>query len=544
MWNKLPSLFDNCKKVDFVATNFYNGEVCPTFKGVMMIFLIISGMTMQVSGQTVHTLVQNDVSMNVNVKEVSKFPGVGIVLGTGKPITQEIAKRVELQNVAIAMREAAKTAPTTVCTRSGNMCGKIATEAVKKTFGEGLKDIPKAPIIQPSSTLPIGPAIGAAFLAKDVIDVQGELGSKAAMIKAVGGSGTLAASFAAGTQCAMMAAPTGPIGSFLAGVACSLPVSLFGDHLTDQVIESQVVDQGDTQAAATNTDEVDAKAEAEAEVDDSWVPTSDQIDKCQDYLDQAHEKWDSMGHQDLNTKRREMIKWIMENMQREGNSLMPEECQYVVLHQMLDSMNMRDLSNSDWLEMLGDGKVLFDSLSNGVQIREDQMLRAREIVEKMIHLGIKNLRTMDGHGRFIYCFLKVLQEKGLDVNEWTLDVADIDQSVNGWHRWFLPDGVLVLSENILDLTDVDLEQTLNYFNFCGLYKQELDVKEVIKFIIKNGGNAFLSWSVRGGTPRSGTAVFEFARWVKRMRDNGKAAYVSSRGNFYNYRFHPKPDSKL
>ena len=105
------------------------------------------------------------------------------------------------------------------------------------------------------------------------LEVHQELGTKAAVIKAIGGSGTLAASLTAGTKCAAIAAPTGPVGSFLAGVACSLPIALVGDHLTDQVIEQ----------------EMEQEAE-EAQVDDSWVPTQDQIENCQDYLDQANEK--------------------------------------------------------------------------------------------------------------------------------------------------------------------------------------------------------------------------------------------------------------
>ncbi|MBT6965667.1 MAG: hypothetical protein HOA01_05525, partial [Flavobacteriales bacterium] len=305
---------------------------------------------------------------------------------------------------------AAKTAPITVCTRSGKLCGEAATTAVQKAFGQGLKFTPKSPPV--SSSLPIGPVIGAVFLAKDVIDVQKEKGNKAAVIKAVVGSGTLAASLAAGSSCAAMAAPAGPIGSILAGIACSLPVALVGDHITDQVIEQQM------------------DVHEDVEIDDSWVPTPDQIEECQDYLDQATEKFNSMTNLDLNTKRREMVKWIMENIKREDNPLMPDECQYIVLHQMLDSLNMADMSNSDWLDMLGDGNSLFDSLSNGAQIMEDQMIRAREIVERMIQLGITNLRTMDGHGRFVYCFLKAIQERGLDVNQWTLDIVDIDESVN------------------------------------------------------------------------------------------------------------------
>ncbi|VVU95447.1 hypothetical protein CPAV1605_1198 [seawater metagenome] len=523
------------KRLILIATNYFkNSKVCPTFKGMVIMWLMISfisGVNSQVSGSNVHTIVKNSVTKNIDASGVSRFPGKGIVLGTGKPITQEIAKRIELQKVAMAMREAVKSAPTTVCTRSGDLCGKATTATVQKVFGEGIKNTPKPPPIGGSPAIPIGPAIGAVFLAKEVIDVQQEFGTKAAVIKTIGGSGTLAASLVAGTQCATMAAPAGPIASLIAGVACSLPVTLLGDHVTDQIIEQHV--------------EIEQNLDGQAVVDDSWVPTQDQIEKCQDYLDQAKEKWDSLsGDLDLNTKRREMIKWIMANMQREDNPLMPDECEYVVLHQMLNSMNMKDLSNSDWLDMLGDGNVLFDGLSNGDQVKEDQMIRAREIVEKMLHLGIKNLRTMDGHGRFIYCFLKVLQEKGLDVNEWTLDVVDLDERVNGWHRWFLPDGILVLSENIFDMTDVDLAQTLNYFNFCGLHKQELELEMVIKAIINNGGDVFLSWSVRGGKPKRGTAVYEFALWVQKMVKRGKAEYVSHRGNFFTYSFNPKPDSRL
>jgi hypothetical protein len=355
-------------------------------------------------------------------------------------------------------------------------------------------------------------------LTSDVINTYGTQGTEAAVIQGIGGSGTILASTAAASQCALLASPSGPVGAALAGIACGIGTTIMGHRLTDTIIEHLM----------------------EVEDVNPWTPSEEEIERCAEPIHRAISFWNSLNESsNLMTKRREMIRWIIENLSRSENSLMPTEAQFVVLNHLREMMEWTEFSNSEWLDLMGDGSILFDQLNAATSIMQDQMDRADAVIDQMMHDNVRNLRTMDGHGRFLYCFLKRLQQRNQNIDEWTIDLVDIDNAVNGWHSWFMPEGVLVDDGNILDLTDIDLSATLIYFNFCGLQGQEDEVHEAIENIIEEGHHVFLSWSHRGGTISHTSPVYSFAEWTKKMRNKRKSTYIANRGKFFTYKFHPQ-----
>ena len=507
--------------------NHHNNKL-PWSKIVLYIYMcsMVIGTISGANVETLTTMQKTDASSGV---QKIRFPGSGFTLGS--KVGTELAKKTEPSKIVPIAKDIAEKLPSQVCTRSGKTCGEAATKFVRDVFGNGLRTAVKKPVSTPTTTvtsptsLPsFGHVIAGGILAKEVKETYNEMGAGAAAIKSIGGAGTIAASSAAFASCASYGAIAGPVGSIVAGLACSIPVSIMGDQLTETVIDQHV--------------DVDDEEQVDS---DRWEPSDAQLEKCASSLSDAREYWDSLGSGvDLVTKKRLMIRWILENMANPDNALMPAECQYVVLHELMSTMGWGEMSNSDWLTLMGDGSILFDSLTNSESIMKDQMTRAREIVQKMIRDNIRSIRTMDGHGRFVYSFLKAIAECGENVDDWEIDLVDMDQGVNGWHRWFMPEGVLVEDGNIINIEQVFLDQTLVYFNFCGIGGQEEELKSAIKEIINEGKSVFISWSHRGGTTSWESPVYRFARWIKKMAKKDKATYVANRVKFFTYMLHPPP----
>ena len=428
-----------------------------------------------------------------------QFPGAGQVLGGAGEATRHTTASAAAGHAALA-REAARTTAS-MCTRSGSCytpAAEVAMPAVTAT------------------PMPIGPIIGATALVMDVAHVHQEKGGKAAVVKAIGGGATLAAAAAAGKSCALMGAVGGPIASFAAGVACSAVVSFAGNAGTDKVIDNAV--------------------------DEAWVvestyhPKEGALERCEYLIQRIEARLKANEGDEVNTRLRSAVEEILGTNGNE-NSLIPDECQYVALSVAQQLLGMVEFTNLQWLEMLGDGSVLFAGCSNEETRREDLNARAREIVGNMVSRGIFNIRTMDGHGRFVFYLLKVIHERGLDVNDYTIDLYDMNHDSNAWHVWFMPAGVMVLDENILRSndeidTDTGLADSVVYYNFCGMGTQQDSVIDNI-FQITNsehgqGSQVFVSWSVRG-VANKGSDAWKFAEWVS---NQGKM--VSRRGNFYTY----------
>jgi len=168
------------------------------------------------------------------------------------------------------------------------------------------------------------------------------------------------------------------------------------------------------------------------------------------------------------------------------------------------SMSNRDWHNALWNE---DKSVLFRNLplvpSVITAIFEDQMTRANALVAELISQDIKDVYTMDGHGRFLLCLIHALIEADEDPDDYNITIVEIDNVCHKWHELFFPNVTITLN-NVLNLlydtahkhlnqdatedADVaddaddaddaeetedeivlpDLEKTFFYLNFCSI----------------------------------------------------------------------------
>lgn len=225
--------------------------------------------------------------------------------------------------------------------------------------------------------------------------------------------------------------------------------------------------------------------------------------------------------------------------------------QFEVTQTQFDLLNthaerFQNMSPNDWLDMVwfDDGKFLFSSytrIGDRANIIEDQLCRARSILQYMIENNLYTLRTMDGHGRFVMCFLKVIRDSGLSIEDYTIELADINQFSSRWHNLFLPTNVRVIENdstpyisNILDTDKSILSHTCLYFNFCGIGDSIMDLKEFLLDVLNTTENIriFVSYSRRGS--------YKTIKRRKRISKLGRIVYwfdsigevVSSRGTFY------------
>jgi hypothetical protein len=189
------------------------------------------------------------------------------------------------------------------------------------------------------------------------------------------------------------------------------------------------------------------------------------------------------------------------------------------------------MSGSEWISMMRNGEgvpILFQGHEDRDNLFEDQMARDRSLVAEMMRRGIKKLRTMDGHGRMLTCFLLALQERGEDVDTYEIEVYEINPNAHTWHEHFFPQNVIAVDDDILE--SVPPADTMLYLNFCGIGEQIDDVKEHLSqiFAVHPDSKVMISFSIRGATING--PLYNFATSLKRRPY--KLEYVSNRGNFY------------
>ena len=183
---------------------------------------------------------------------------------------------------------------------------------------------------------------------------------------------------------------------------------------------------------------------------------------------------------------------------------MVQTVQVIALQQLQNQgkVLIGDMTGSEWLDLMWNhgSPLLFDGHSDEDNLFIDQMHRAEYLVVEMLRRGLKKLRTMDGHGRFLTCFLKALLNAGEDVDAYEIEIYDIDPTANAWHKMFFPDNVLVANENILKEYD-GADDTMVYLNFCSIGRQVTQLDEYLKTMFKDIGtiSIMLSFSIRGAT---------------------------------------------
>lgn len=192
------------------------------------------------------------------------------------------------------------------------------------------------------------------------------------------------------------------------------------------------------------------------------------------------------------------------------------------------------LNNQQWFEMMGNGACLFSGLHDSAKIREDQRTRADKNVHIMMLEGRNVLRTMDGHGRFIYSFFQALVKRGLSPNDYSVELYDTDPIVNEWHRHFMPSGVTVVEDSILCPCP---ETTQLYLNFCGLGSY---ATEVLDFLKRRRCDTFISFSLERYSQNDGSPRDKVVKWIL---DLSCTVLISRRSNFITWWISPpKPES--
>jgi hypothetical protein len=249
---------------------------------------------------------------------------------------------------------------------------------------------------------------------------------------------------------------------------------------------------------------------------------------------------------------RQLLKYIIDP-RKAGNSMQPTRKQ---VEQLKCALNMPGFINlpgltsmSEWLDVLGDGSMLYQTEVYSKQ-QEDQDKRADAIVKTLRESREIVITMFDGHGRMIYKTVQKLREYfpqtasdgARSFGDFTFEIYDIDDAVNDWHLWFFPRShVRVITTNIFN----HQLNGLVYFNFCGISASLLQTKRSIPALVAQGQPVFLSFATRGTDFGSDGPVSEFLKKLntnaltqKPDGNNIITRFISSYGKFVSFEFVP------
>lgn len=248
----------------------------------------------------------------------------------------------------------------------------------------------------------------------------------------------------------------------------------------------------------------------------------------------------SISNKELIFDRLENIDQLIDNVKLTlnsvKNSIMVSDKQL----EYIDTFNLDilgNLSNSDWYDLMDKDNLLFKHHRNRKALFKDQMERAEKVVDIMTTRRIKTLRTLDGHGRFIFCFMKVLKRKGCNIDDYVIEIYDIDKNTHKWHEKIFPNNCLVCNDNIcsnekedIDALTGDDSQTFLYLNFCSLGKEAKNtVNYIIDLISKGVKNLMVSFSDRATKPHG-----VVGKQICRLKKEVKCQKLCRRGFFVTY----------
>ena len=214
------------------------------------------------------------------------------------------------------------------------------------------------------------------------------------------------------------------------------------------------------------------------------------------------------------------------------SSIVVQQQQVDELRRLQDggSVLVGDMSGNDWLDLMWNRgyPLLFTGYIDEENLCTDQINRAEYLVNEMQKRGLKKLRTMDGHGRFLTCFLMALRKAGQDVDTYEIEIYDKDPVANAWHKMFFPNNVVVAEENILEDYD-GLDDTMMYLNFCSIGGQVDSLDEYLQMVFnhKDNINIMLSFSTRGVTRKG-----EVGSFIVKLPQKYEWNYYCHRGNFF------------
>lgn len=226
---------------------------------------------------------------------------------------------------------------------------------------------------------------------------------------------------------------------------------------------------------------------------------------------------------------------ILSNDKDMINGFIPTEGQLNRLRLFKEYIDFGSLSGMEWFQIMTEYPMLFSMCNNPTCVWEDQLERARHIAWYMVYNNMHVLRTMDGHGRFLYSFFHALVELRQNIDDYTVELIDIDETTNEWHIEFCPTNVEVEpTKSILEDSDPEFLAGANthddrprllYLNYCSIPDEELvDVTDTVMNNLYNGIRLYVSYSVRNVNKHTMKG-----RTYRKYKKFGQV--VSKRGNF-------------
>lgn len=237
-----------------------------------------------------------------------------------------------------------------------------------------------------------------------------------------------------------------------------------------------------------------------------------------------------------------LLKTIL-TCEKRVNAFLPSKCQ---TNGLIRSGYKKHSSIHEWHNYVNEGShynvaksPLFTSvITKGIQqYANDQMTRAKIVIEHMKEKGKKRLVTMDGHGRFVLTFVTSLIELNENLNEWEIELIDTDYQVHDWHKAFFPNWVLSRRGNIMDIATPEYLSSHNaflYLNFCGVGDQFEELTDFILAFQREKEPLLLSYSKRGIRDMEVTkAGKRTMHWMNRIlhENNITQTQLCQRGHF-------------
>lgn len=237
---------------------------------------------------------------------------------------------------------------------------------------------------------------------------------------------------------------------------------------------------------------------------------------------------------------RGLLEHIIHTYTREdGNHLQPSETQHQLVTHFVEEGIIYEpfnLSNSEWLDIMGDGSMLFSIVSD--ETREDIECRASAVVNALINTEQTHVTLLDGHGRVVYQILAELHNRGFGVDDYTFTLYDLDGDVHEWHRVFMPSSVTSYHDDIMCSGRNRLRSLADlpgvvYLNFCGIADCVEQTRDMIHAITNAGRCIMVSYSTRGMSRERNTAFRSFHKMVLSMQHARKnrpvAQFISEHG---------------
>ena len=222
-----------------------------------------------------------------------------------------------------------------------------------------------------------------------------------------------------------------------------------------------------------------------------------------------------------------MIEFIINTYHRSDDvtSLMPSETASYILREFINNISgfidSSRLKNSQWMKLMENGNILWGVVNAGLcEIkRDDQQNRANAIVNTLINLNLKHICLMDGHGRIVYEIFAALQQRGENIDEYRIDVYEIDADVYEWHKLFFPKNVFSFHKDIFESVREDFRGIL-YLNFCNLSTDEMITKTIntIDTLTARELNVFVGFSKRN-TSKYRETLTRRERFLKSSKKN-------------------------